>query len=164
MELCRIISETQSDIGWKQKTQTFGTPISILCPRWRWHYRNFTVEFPVEKLEWWKSEMVSLALLDTIHECDGRTDRRTPHVSKDRTMHTVMWYDPSQISKVDKYRKCCNGLVLYPFTVHLFEHVCRTPNDRLVKNVLPGYKNGVGRRGRQPKGWKLKIGSSGGNS
>jgi len=35
----------------------------------------------------------------------------------------------------------------------LFGHVCRMPNNRLVKNVLLGYMKGVRRRGRQPKRW-----------
>jgi len=39
----------------------------------------------------------------------------------------------------------------------LFGHICRMPDDRLAKKVLPGSADGVWRRGRPSKKWTDNI-------
>jgi len=86
MGLSHTVSEIDGDFS--QKLQN-PTPCS-LRPRWRGSPWNWSSAYGVKKkLEWWlygpkKKFDDSFSHLDTIHQRDGQTDRRTPGDSKDR--------------------------------------------------------------------------------
>ena len=71
-----------------------------------------------------------------------------------RRLLNVGWYQHVSYKEITNTAKTGNNLVQQATRkLGLFGHVCRMKDDRLVKSVMFGMKEGASKKGRPKRGW-----------